>query len=399
VAKKIAAALKAEFSLEEKARIEKKPTGDLAAYDYYLKGREYYYRYNKTDNEHAIELFERALSLDPEYALAYAGIADAYCQRVGRFGFAESWADSAIALAEKAISVDPNLAEGHKALGLAYADKGWVQKSLEAYKRAVELNPNYHPAVSNLGYMYSLLGETVEAFRWRKKSMALNPTNPVTSKSIGAIYLEQVGDYAKAEQWFRRTLEIEPDYTSAKTALSLVYLKQGEQSRAWEQIEKVRSENPDDVWALYTAAEVAFFSGRDAEAKAYFEKLQELTPGSLFDRYANTRVGYLLWKAGENVEAGERLRQSFDLLTGLLEQGDENWQTYYDIAGVQAVQGEEAEACEWLQSAIDAGFLDLQWASTDPLLENLHDEECFEEMMTQLRAKRAEIRRQIEALE
>ena len=93
IAQQIAAALKAKLTPAEKERIEKKPTKDIRAYEYYVKGREYYSRYKKEDNEQAIELFKKAIELDPDYALAHAGLGDAYCQRAGRFGFPETWID------------------------------------------------------------------------------------------------------------------------------------------------------------------------------------------------------------------------------------------------------------------------------------------------------------------
>ncbi|MCI0615261.1 tetratricopeptide repeat protein, partial [bacterium] len=116
VAQQIASALKAKLSSKEKELVEKKPTENLAAYDYYLKGRDYYGRYHKQDNETAIEMFQKALKLDPNFALAYAGLADAYARRT-MFGFPETWNDSAFEASSKAIALDPNLPEGYKALG------------------------------------------------------------------------------------------------------------------------------------------------------------------------------------------------------------------------------------------------------------------------------------------
>ncbi|HEY4643370.1 MAG TPA: protein kinase, partial [Bacteroidota bacterium] len=115
IAQKIASSLKAKLTSSQKQQIEKKPTENLDAYTFYLKGREYYYRYHKQENENAVQLFKNALDLDPNYALAYAGLGDAYGQRVQRFGFAEGWLDSAVAVTDKAISIDPNLAEAYKA--------------------------------------------------------------------------------------------------------------------------------------------------------------------------------------------------------------------------------------------------------------------------------------------
>ena len=118
VAEQIASSLKVELSPEDRERIERQPTQDMTAYDYYLKGRDSYYRYTREDNESAIELFQRALEVDPNYALAHGGLADAYAQRWLWYGFTEEWLDSAIEESNKAVSLDPDLAEAYEADGL-----------------------------------------------------------------------------------------------------------------------------------------------------------------------------------------------------------------------------------------------------------------------------------------
>ena len=158
VAQQIAAALRATLSPAEKKRIEQSPTRDLAAYDQYLKGRELYYHYRKADNEAAIELFQKALELDPGFAFAYAGLGDAYAQRVLRFGFSRSWLETSLEVSRKAIALDSDLAEGHKALGLAYLAGGAYRESLDANRRAVEINPNLAGANYNAAGVLRLLG-------------------------------------------------------------------------------------------------------------------------------------------------------------------------------------------------------------------------------------------------
>jgi serine/threonine protein kinase len=164
VAQQIASALKAKLSGKEKKLVEKKPTENVEAYDYYLKGREYYMRFHKQDNERAIEMFQKALQLDPNFALAYAALADGYSKRP-TYGFPETWIDSAFDTSSKAIALDPNLAEGYKALGNIYFYKGWLHKALEVQHKAVELNPNYAIVIGNLGNTYRQVGNLEEALR------------------------------------------------------------------------------------------------------------------------------------------------------------------------------------------------------------------------------------------
>jgi serine/threonine protein kinase/Tfp pilus assembly protein PilF len=399
VAKRIALALEAELLPEELERIEKKPTGELRAYDYYLKGREYSLRYTKEDNERALELYQKALEIDPHYALAYTGIASVYFNRHNRFGFAVAWVDSAIVVAEKALSIDLELAEAHLALGNAYWGKGWLRKSLERYHRAVEINPNYVGAVANIGAVHSMHGENSEAFRWYKRSMALAPTDFVTPVNIGLIY-QEIGDYAKAERWYRRALEIAPDYSIAEFALISVNLMKGNDRHALEQIETALSKYPDNLIGLGAAGRIAIFLDRDARAKGYFEKLGELAPESYEGRYANIRLGYLLWKVGERDEARKKLSVSLASLKDELEQGSTAHRVPYEIAVIHAVLGEKKEACEWFQKAIDAGYMAVPWPpSMDPLLDNLRDDTRFIETMAQLQTKADKIRKEIEAME
>ena len=118
IAEKIATALQANLLPLEKKLIETNNTKDIDAYTYYLKGRHYYYNYTDDDNNKAIDLFNKALKIDSNYALAYAGLADAYNQRVGKFGYSEELYDSSLALCKKALRLNPDLPEGYKAIGL-----------------------------------------------------------------------------------------------------------------------------------------------------------------------------------------------------------------------------------------------------------------------------------------
>ena len=123
VAEQIASSLKVELSPADRERIERKPTENLTAYDYYLQGRDHYYSYNREANEQAIEFFNEALDVDPDYARAHGGLADAYAQRWLWYGFGEEWLDSAIEESNQAVALDPDLAE-------TYAAEGLVQRLL-----------------------------------------------------------------------------------------------------------------------------------------------------------------------------------------------------------------------------------------------------------------------------
>jgi len=400
IAQQIAAALKATLTPAEKERVEKKPTKDIRAYEYYVKGREYYSRYKKEDNEHAIELFKKALELDPDYALAHAGLADAYYQRIGRFGFPEAeWFDAAIEEAQKVISLDPTLAEGYKALGTAYGFfKGWWRKAVEAGQKAVEANPNSAIASNALGEYYLNIGELDKAFPFVKKAIALSPVDAFPCSDLGWLY-SGLDDPVRAEEWLKKGLELQPDLDWTHQALIDLYLALGEYNKAIELGQTYLSKFPGNPDAMIYAAEAELFSGHYEKAQKYYQKIGEQPAALWLVGTQPIELGYIYWKAGRKDEARELFQRSLDRLHKRLEQGDESPGIGFSMAAIYAVQGNKEQALRWLQEAVDAGWRDYHYASRYPLLENVRDDARFKRMMDDTKAKVAEMRRRVEQLE
>jgi serine/threonine protein kinase/Flp pilus assembly protein TadD len=398
VAENIAAALKARLSPELKERIERKPTENLEAYDYYLKGREYYYRYRKQDNENAIELFKRALELDPSYALAYAGLGDAYSQRTGRFGFEATWLDSAIEASEKAISIDPNCAEGHKSLGLAYMAKGWRRKALEAYGKSVELNPNYFPAVGNIGTTNMALGEYGEALKWARKAVALNPAFAFWYLNVGNIYM-CLDNHLEAERWLHKALELQPDFVYPHRDFVYMYLAQGNFDKARTHSQKALSLAPDEMDTLLWAGDVELYSGNVPQAKQYYEKAMERCSKEMRGvtcMVVASCLGYTNWRTGEKQEAQRLFGDALEIAEGMLKEGSESREVPYYIASINAVQGDKEGAYVWLKRAIDAGWRDYRLGCVDPLMESLRNDEQYKLMMATVKGMIEQMRRRTE---
>jgi len=384
VAEKIANTLQVELSPEEKGQLAKKPTENLTAYDYYLKGYEYYYRYKKQDNELAIELFKQALELDPDFALAYAGLGDAYSQRVQRYGFPPTMLDEAIEASKKAISIDPDCSEAYKALGLANFTKGWFREATKAYSKAVELNPNNVQAIVSLGLICVQFGELEEAMRWTKSALALSPALPYTYGVIGMVY-SYLDDPIKAEEYLKKALELQPDLDIANGGLIFCYIAQGKNQEAIEHSQKYLSVSPNSLGALECAGHTALLSDNYEQAKQYYQKAN-----------APVYLGFTYWKTGQKEKAQKLLQESLDLFQARLEQGGE-FSTYpYDIATIYAIQGNKEEAYKWLKKAIDAGWRDFRLGIRDPLLENLQEDKQFKQMMAQVKEMVDEMRKRIE---
>ncbi len=395
VAQKIAAALRAQLSPEVKERIQKKPTDSLEAYDYYLKGREYYYRYRRQDNEHAIELFNKALELDPGYALAYAGLGDAYSQRAGRFGLEASWLDRAIEVSERAISIDPHSAEAHKSLGLAYMARGWRRRALDAYHKALEYNPNYYPAVGNIGTTNLALGEYGEALKWTRKGLSLNPTFAFSYSNVGYLF-GCLGDYTEAERWLYKALELQPDFIYPHREFAYLYLSQGRFDKAREHSQKALSLAPDEVDALIWAGDVELYAGKLAEAKLYYERARKLcaeeAPG-IACIVTSSCLGYIHSREDKPEEAQATFGQALELGLRLVESGDESRQLPYYMACINAVLGRNEQAHSWLSRAVEAGWRDYRLAALDPLLAGVREDEQFKITMATVRGMIDQMRR------
>ncbi|MBX2990430.1 MAG: protein kinase [Bacteroidetes bacterium] len=351
VARKIAAALHATLSADEKRQLGKKPTSVPEAYNYYLKGRDYYYRYRMQDNETAIGLFRKAIDLDPAYALAWAGLGDAYAQKFGRFGSEISWLDSAVAASRRAIELDESSAEAHKALANAYFYKGFYNQSLAGNLRAVGLDPNNYGAIGNIGVIHIFQGKLDEALPWLKRGLALAPTNPVQATNIGDVY-RRLGLDREAEEWLTRALALQPDLGDANFNLALVYLLRGETERAVSQMSVSVAANSDDPRVLDNAGFVASWAGKFAIARQYYERSASKSSSS----EAQIGLAFLLMKEGKQHEAKRLLDIAEEYLRRLIESGDESYEPRFRLAAIGAIRGNSAESHAWLLKAIESGY-------------------------------------------
>lgn len=392
VAREIASALKAKLSPEESRRLDVKPTENVQAYTHYLKGREFYYRYHRADNDEAIGQFKQAVALDGRFALAYAGLGDAYAQRAGKFGYPPAWLDSSAAVSQRAIDLNPGLGEAYKALSLSYDFKGWLRKSNETLLKAYALNPKYTPTPGNLGFNYLMEGKPDEAIPWLLKSVSLDPAFVFQYHGLGDAYV-RLGDYATARQWLDRGIALQPDLIYAHSELCELSIILGDYPTAEEQARKVLAIDPDDVVALDFAGEVALFQGQLDVSRKFFERavgrsgLVEFAP-----RRNSTRLGYVLLKLGDGKGAQAMLDRSMREDQEALAGGNEWYAIPFDIACVHAVRGETKDAIQWLRKALDEGWTGSALAMKDPLMADLRKNTDFLDILARADRKVGEMR-------
>ena len=156
IAQSIAKALKLMLTEQEKRAIEKAPTTDVQAYDYYLKGRQYFHRFRRKSFDYARQLFARAIVIDPQYALAYAGVADCCSFLFLWWDASDDNMKEAEVASRKAVELDPELAEAHVSRGLAFQMTKRYEEAHKEFETAVKLNPKLStPIIFMRGYAIS----------------------------------------------------------------------------------------------------------------------------------------------------------------------------------------------------------------------------------------------------
>jgi tetratricopeptide (TPR) repeat protein len=256
--------------------VGKQFTQNSDAYRFYLQGR---YEANKRTGEalgRAIKSFEQAIAADPNYALAYAGLADSYTLQ-SIYGEAPPMKALALAraAAEKALSIDEHLAEAHTSL--AYVKMNFetdLSDAAREFERAIELNPNYATAHQWYSRCLIIMGRNDDAIREARRAELLDPLSLVIIAEAGGVYSDS-NRFDEAISECRRALDLEPKFPLAHYILAGVYLKQHRFDDAIAQAEKAWTDGADGrslvrLGVSYVAA------GRDKDAAATLQKLEQL---------------------------------------------------------------------------------------------------------------------------
>ena len=307
VALQIAAALKAELSPGEQRRIRKEPTHDLQAYQLYLQGRHCFIRYTPEGMRASIAFFEQAVARDPDYALAYVGIALAYGElgETGALRPEETYAPAKAALA-RALALDGDLAEAHSTLAVLaiVCDFDWVGAE-QAYQRALELNPNSADTYNYYGRMLSALGRQDEAIVAQQRARELDPLAHPTDLATALL---RAGRYAEAIDAVQGSLDYGPNLARAHSALGWAMLRLGRTEEGVGELAKAVALSPGDTAWLSQLGQAYGEAGRNAEAREVLRQLQELSGTRYVSPY---HMAYVYTGLGEQDQAIDWLERAY----------------------------------------------------------------------------------------
>lgn len=339
IAREVSARLRLRLAGEDRVRLTKDYTANPEAYQLYLKGRYFASKWNPEGFNKAVEHFNKAIALDPDYALAYAGLANCYVF----VNWWEPWREMTAkgkTFAKRALELDNTLPEAHTTLAIisTWNDYDWTTAEQE-FKRALELNSNYAPAHHWYGFYLLIRGRFDESIAEAKTAIALDPVSTESNSALGT-YLFYAGRYEEALTQLRATADLDPDNWFTHLYLARALEKTGNLPAAIAELEKAKAMEgaASEVWAA---------------------------------------LGYAYAVAGQTNVARK-------IISELRQRSKQTYVPAYNFATIYAALGENDQAFAYLESEYAEGAYYLDYLKLDPELANLRDDPRFAQLVKRM---------------
>jgi DNA-binding winged helix-turn-helix (wHTH) protein/TolB-like protein/tetratricopeptide (TPR) repeat protein len=266
------------------------------AYHFYLKGRYFWNKRTAEWMKKGAECFQQALDCDPEYALAYSGLADSYISfaTIGAISPAIA-VPKAKAAVQQALEINDQLAEAHAALGYIKNSYDWDWEASEKhFKRASEINPNYSIAYHWYGFCLIMRQQFAESIELMKQAQMLDPLSPIINIACGLPFY-YMGHYERAIEIYREVLETDASFFPGYAYLGMAYEQNGQYEEAVSATRQALLYAPDNTFALTSLAHIYAVSGNEEESQEIVERLKiesnkkYITPYGMAEIYAGLK--------------------------------------------------------------------------------------------------------------
>ena len=310
IAKRIADTLQAKLSSAANHVLASRPTENPEAHELYLKGRYFWNRRTAENLNKAADYFQQAIGKDPEYALAYSGLADCHVLLPVYPELGSNPRDElpkALDAARKAVELDDSLAEAHSSLARALASALQLPAAISEFNRAIELNPNYATAHQWFGECLQSQGRVEEALAELKRARELDPLSLIINSLLGFAF-DTVGESDEAIAQLRKTIEIDPNFLYPHALLGIVLEHRGQLKESVVECEK---SNPTGIrpFSLAQLARVYFLVGKKGEAQELWDQLKSLSERQYVPAYPMAVVQLTF---GDRDEAIRLLEKSYE---------------------------------------------------------------------------------------
>lgn len=338
VAQAIANEIRIQLTPQEQARLATAKPVNGGAYQLYLKGRFFWSKATEEDYKAAKKNFDRALELDPNYALALSGLANYF------------WATDELSpqvamprakdYALKALAIDDTLSDAHTTLANVKFNADWDWQGAEKeFKRAIELNPNEAEGRRAYSVFLSAMGRSEEALMEIQTAQRLDPLSLITSSDVGwANYFAR--RYDRAIEQCQETLELDPNFVGAHDCLGSAYLAKGNYGKAIAECQRATTGSGNDLLRVTGLGRAYALAGRTAKAREVLQKLHS--------------------------------------------ESERRYVPPYFLATVYAALGEKDEAFTWLEKAYDVRDTNLTWLKVDDAVDSLRSDARFRALLSRI---------------
>ncbi len=403
VAQKIADELNAAITPEEKQLIEKVPTSDLTAYDFYQRGREEHTKYwidnsNKASLQKAEDLYHKSLKYDSTFAQAYSGLAEVYWDKhYQKEYFSEYFMDSVLFFTKVALSYNDQLDEAYAIRGNYYYEKGLPEQAIKEFDKALKLNPNYWVAyLAKAGVYYST--DLVNYINYLQKAASLNHGSglPDILRAIAYGY-QDAGFTEKANYYALEAFKLDGDSVKYFNQLGYLEQKLANYEKSVEFLERSYDLDTTNIFTLGQLGTNCGFAGQMEKSlkycKEFVTRIKNLGAEHPFNGAINHRIGYAYWKNGYREESEYYFNKQLEECNNLFKSSrpwSQMYYTYYDIAGVYAFRGDKDKAYKNLRIFNQRKLQPLWMLSTiknDPLFNSMRNEPEFQQIVRDVEAK------------
>jgi len=358
VVQEVAGMLQLELHANERQALSAGETSTSGAYDFYLQARGHLQRRGADDIDQAIQMFQQAKTLDPKYALAYAGLGEAYWRKY-RDTRDPQWVAPARENCQLALKLNSQLAPVYVTLGIIEEGAGRHTEALDALQKARQLEPANPSVFSELGAVEEAMGNLDEAKSSYEAAAKLRPSDWTSLNALGGFYYRR-GRYQDAIPLFQKITQLAPDNSQGYTNLGATYAMAGQNESAAVSFKQSLDLRPT-ASAYSNLGTVYFFLGRCADAVPLMERASQLTPkseqmwGNLGDAYACV--------AGKKDAADSAYRRAVQLGQARLAVNANDGETLSLVALYQAKLDDKTKALENIQKArrLAPGSRKVQW--------------------------------------
>ena len=256
----IVSALRVVLTEDEKKAIEQVPTANVEAYEFYLRGRQFFHQHRRRAMEFAVQMFEHAIELDPGYALAHCGVADCCSFLFQYYHASKENLDRAMAASRRALDLAPNLAEAHASRGLAVSLTGGFDEAQRHFQEAMRLDPKSFEAAYFYGRACNAVGKLDDAAKWFERAVTVRPDDFAAQNLLGNCFValgrpdDAMSARRRCYDAARKHLELNPDNPRALYMGALALTALGEPDRALDWTRRAQKMEPDDPSVLYNIA-------------------------------------------------------------------------------------------------------------------------------------------------